>query len=595
MIQSVGYIRVSTTMQDFERQRDEINEYARRNDFVITKFFEDKHTGSDYEGRKGFQCLMDYLEEYPEIKVIIFDEISRMGRDTAEQVITYKKLSLKGIRIYTRGKGEFGRNKEDNLLFTVLSAISEYEKQTIIDRTSSGRRRVVREGATQISKKPYGYNILLTQKKDRQVIKRQFVEINKKEASVVKKIFTMIDGRSSITDIIRYLKKNIINSPTGNKIWGSSTIVRILHNTMYYGKWQFGKYYKNHKTEYSLSKRNEDEFIIVDIPAIIEKELFDRVQIKIKEKRDRFNPKNQKQIYLLKGLLICHCNRYIQSSSDTRSKGRTHRCPQRNLREIVQKTCHIRSVNCDFLEKIFIFELKKKILDNDYFQKLKLEKLKNYQSPILGLQEQIDCLNQNILTGNQLLKSYYEKAAKYELENQEKANIFESLADSKLEEIKQKKTEISALQREMNGLQENNIDMSVFQNIKKGLEFITKKELEELSRSNQQSKQGFLRKYVKEVRLRYLEDETSRLRASIQQLRKKGIFKKNNVHLKKLYLTCFTKEHQLKQCAIQVLALYVKFVNNLVIEIKFPYFHKSPDMAYNYILNNKKIEFVPSQ
>jgi len=58
--------------------------------------------------------------------------------------MAYKQLSHKGIRIYTRGKGEFGKNKEDNLLFTVLSAIAEYEKQTIVDRTSSGRRRVVR-------------------------------------------------------------------------------------------------------------------------------------------------------------------------------------------------------------------------------------------------------------------------------------------------------------------------------------------------------------------------------------------------------------------------------------------------------------------
>jgi len=57
MTKSVGYIRVSTDKQDFERQRDEITEYAKRNDFEIVRFFEDKHTGSDYKDRKVFRSF----------------------------------------------------------------------------------------------------------------------------------------------------------------------------------------------------------------------------------------------------------------------------------------------------------------------------------------------------------------------------------------------------------------------------------------------------------------------------------------------------------------------------------------------------------
>lgn len=294
MIKSVGYIRVSTDKQDFERQRDEITQYAAKNGFVITQFFEDKQSGSDYESRNGFQRLLQYLEEHGDVKVIIFDEISRMGRDTAEQVITYKKMAQKGIRIYTRGKGEFGKNKEDTLLFTVLSAIAEYEKQTIVDRTSSGRRRVVREGATQISIKPYGYNLLFTEKKDRVVLKRQFVEVNPGEAEVVRQIFRIVDDGGTTADVIRHLKKHRIRAPKGNDIWRGSTILRILHNPMYCGKWQFGKFYKNHRSKYSLSKRAAADLMVVKIPPIVPQELFDRVQVKIEALRQKFNPKNLK-------------------------------------------------------------------------------------------------------------------------------------------------------------------------------------------------------------------------------------------------------------------------------------------------------------
>ena len=591
MIQAVGYIRVSTTIQDFERQRDEINEYAKKNDFVVAKFFEDKHSGSDYQGRKGYQSLIAYLEEHPEIKIVILDEVSRMGRETAEQVFTYKKLTQKGIKIYTRGKGEFGRNKEDNLLFTVLSAISEYEKQTIIDRTSSGRRRVVREGATQISRKPYGYNILFTEKKDRQVIKRQFVEVDKDESAVVRQIFTMTEQGSSASDIVRWLKRNGIKSPTGNNIWGKTTIRRILHNTMYYGKWAWGKYYKNGKTRYSLAMRDPNHFIYVDVPPIITKELFDRVQVKIKETRDRFNPKNQKQIYLLKGFLKCHCQRYVGSYLEIRSKVRIHRCPQRNMREIFQKDCPIHEIKCDFLEKILLQELRKKILDENYFRKTKLEMLRNYQAPLDDVKDKMRNLQQNITKEERLLKYYYEKTAKLELENSNKSKIFEDLADTKLEEIQKFKENLSSLQKELTSLETNSIDMGILKDIKKSLQLITQRELETLN----QSKQDFFQRYVKEVQVKFLQEETRRLRDAIKKLRQKGIFRKNNGHLKKLYFTCFTREHRLKSLAMQVLSLQVKFINNLVIEIKFPYFHKNPELAYNYILNNKNIEFILPQ
>lgn len=587
MTKSVGYIRVSTDKQDFERQRDEITDYAQRNDFLITKFFEDKHTGSDYKDRKGFQELLQYLDDHPDIQVIIFDEISRMGRDTAEQVIAYKQLSRKGIRIYTRGKGEFGKNKEDTLLFTVLSAIAEYEKQTIVDRTSSGRRRVVREGATQISIKPYGYNLLLTERKDRVVFKRQFVEINENEAKVVREMFRILDEGGTTSDIIRYTRSNHTQSPQGNDLWGKSTVLRILHNPMYYGKWQFGKFYKNQKTRYSLSRRKESELIVVDVPPIISQELFARVQTKLRNVKERFNPKNLKDVYLLKSIGICECGRALQCYRDSKSQFRLYRCPERNIEGVSAKTCPIHSLRADFVEKILISELKSKVGNPEFFKDLKLQEILTKQNRAVALKTRIDGLLKEIEEGRNLAKAFYDKSAKCEMGNAEKSKIFETLADTKLQEIEAKTQEVKNLQTEIGKIQENAVDMGMLEDIKTALQRISVQHVDKIKHSNREGQQKFFKKYVKEVRVTVLEEETAALRETLGKLRQQKLFARGNKVIKELYRTCFTREHTLKSRAIQVVNCQVEFSGNLTVSIKFPYFHDKPELAVSYVVEGK--------
>ena len=584
MEKAVGYIRVSTDQQDFERQRDEIIEYAKKNEFTIVKFFEDTQSGSDYEDRAGFQDLLAFLEERTDIQIIIFDEVSRMGRDTAQQVATYKALAKNGVRIYTRGKGEFGSNKEDSLLFTVLSAIADYEKQTIIDRTSSGRRKVVRDGATQISNRPYGYNLVLTQKKDRKVSSRQFIEINKKEAKVVKEIFRIVDEGGSVNDARRYLTENSIESAQGNKNWGTSSILRVLHNTTYHGEWRFGKYYKNGKTKYSLSKRNEKDVVVVKVPAIISKRLFDRVQKKLADKKTKFNAKNTKHIYLLQGLSSCQCGHLLQCYFDKSIKQRIYRCRERNIKGLSKKDCPIKSIKADFIERILLTELKERIEDPLFFKKEKTNQLKAYKDPTIGLVKRIEKLDKEIGKEEGTLKKYYEKSITLIKESPEKAKVFESLADDLFSKIQELREGRDQLKKTLENLSNRNINYSMFKDIKKGLAFITQKEIETLTKASQEKKLEFVRKYIKGIKIEVLPRDTENLRNNLLKIRNLGLYKKENAHLKPLYFTVVNKEHNLRaKTAIQVIEAEIEFVNNFKLSIKFPYFHENPEMVLNYL------------
>lgn len=587
MRKAIGYIRVSTDRQDFERQRNEIVEYAKKNDFLITKFFEDKQSGSDYDDRKGFQELLLYLDENPQIKIIIFDEISRMGRDTALQVATYKALSKKGVRVYTRGKGEFGTNKEDGLLFTVLSAISDYEKQTIIDRTSSGRRKVVKDGFTQTSQAPYGYNLVLTKKKNDRVIKRQTIEINQEEADVVKDIFKIVENGGSSYEVLRYLNSQNIRSPRGKK-WCKSTVLNILHNTTYYGEWLFGKYVKNGKTKYSMSKRPKKDLLLVQVPAIITKEQFDKVQKNLKLRRFEFNPKNLKKVFLLQGLFKCQCGHSLQCISENKAGFRIYRCPERNIKGVSKKTCPISSIKADFIERILLQEIKAKIEDTSFLKEAKLKKLDNLTKPIKDLEKRKLLIEKQYISDNEKLKKYYEKSISLLESNPEKAFVFENLADELMESIRKNKTLLIDLDEKIRKKTSENIDFDLFKDIKKALKYIKKKDLEEFKFDNK--KLDFVRSYIKNINIKILKKDTNKIRKEILSL-KKGIFSKKNKSIRDLYFTVANKNNDIKKGALVVFELKIEFVNNYTMKIKLPYFHKNPDITRSY-LKEESVEII---
>ncbi len=577
--QAIGYIRVSTDKQDYERQRDEITLYAKKMEFDVVKVFEDIQSGSDYDDRRGFQDLLIYLEDNPHIKIIIFDEISRMGRDTAMQVTTYKALTRKGIRVFTRGKGEFGSNKEDNLLFTVLSAIADYEKQTIIDRTSSGRRKVVRDGFTQISRRPYGYNLVLTKKKNRQVLERQFIEVNEEEAVHVRKMFETVANGGSVYDVLRYLKTHRVK-PQMSKEWGKSSVQRILHSTTYYGEWQFGKYVKNHKSKYSLSKRPADAIVTVAIPGIISETLFNQVQERMDKNHIKFNPRNQKEPFVFKGLIQCACGGTMQTAVETRTRVRLYRCPQRNITDLSIKSCPIKTIKADYLESILLRELKEKIGHTNFLKDLRLRKLDKIMAPVQTLEMRRDEIKRDQEKSYTLLKGYYEKSVAMQGENLMKAKALDELAEAEAQKMNNLKAELEGLEKKISETKEKSIDYALFDDIQKALRYIKGKDLESFD-SGVEKKIEFARSYIQAIHLNYGEKETKTLHKQILGL-KDGIYKKGNEAVKELYLTVANREHQVRDTATQVMGFTVQFINNYCQDLQMLYYHEKPEIVQSY-------------
>lgn len=76
----VIYARVSTVIQDYDRQIDELRDYAERMNFQVVKVFSEKVSGAKKVAeRNALSELLDYVEAHHIDKVLIY-ECSRLSR-----------------------------------------------------------------------------------------------------------------------------------------------------------------------------------------------------------------------------------------------------------------------------------------------------------------------------------------------------------------------------------------------------------------------------------------------------------------------------------------------------------------------------------
>ena len=138
--------RVSTNIQDYERQINELTEFCSKQNWQVCKIFANKISGAKKNiERKEITEMLDYLSENTIDKVVVL-EISRLGRNTLEALKVIELLNEKGICLYIKNYGistldENGKpNPIASLLTTILLEIAAMERLTISERMRSGHK-----------------------------------------------------------------------------------------------------------------------------------------------------------------------------------------------------------------------------------------------------------------------------------------------------------------------------------------------------------------------------------------------------------------------------------------------------------------------
>jgi DNA invertase Pin-like site-specific DNA recombinase len=199
----VIYSRVSTAIQDYKRQTEELIEYSAKQNFAVDRIFEEKISGAkDNEERPALMEMITFVKENKIDKVLCW-ELSRIGRNTIEVLKTIKLLTENKISLFIKNynietlddKGNI--NPLSQFMIQILTSVGEMERTTIRQRVKSGYDSFRKNGGKVGRKEGYrkDNDTLLAEHKD-------IVKLLKQNLSV-RKIMKLTDKSSGTVQKIK--------------------------------------------------------------------------------------------------------------------------------------------------------------------------------------------------------------------------------------------------------------------------------------------------------------------------------------------------------------------------------------------------------
>ena len=242
------YVRVSTQDQvqhgfSLDAQQESLINYAKALGYEIYKIYRDEgKSGKDMKHRSEMMQMLKDAEEKKFSAIFIY-KLDRFSRSLKDLILTIDQLKEWGIDFVSLQDKIETASATGKLMFQIIGAFAEFERNVIGDRTKFTMGRKAREGGF-ITKAPKGYQLVnkkLILGEDPDQIKRIFEEFLNSEISL-----TQLAKKNNLT---------------------TAGIKKLLQNTTYLGKVKFAH------------QESQGQH-----PVLVSKQLFEQVQSKMKEK-----------------------------------------------------------------------------------------------------------------------------------------------------------------------------------------------------------------------------------------------------------------------------------------------------------------------
>lgn len=196
--------RVSTMVQDYERQISELTEYAQTHNLEVVNIFANKVSGAkSNQQRSEIMDMIEFVKNNHVDKVLVL-EISRLGRNTLEALKVIELLNQEKICLFVKNYSietldEQGMiNPMAQFLITILLEVARMERNTIKQRMESGYRNHIQKGGSVGRKAGY--------KKSDEAMKEEY----KEEIKLLKKKISLRNVSKLTGTSINTLRKLIL-------------------------------------------------------------------------------------------------------------------------------------------------------------------------------------------------------------------------------------------------------------------------------------------------------------------------------------------------------------------------------------------------
>ncbi len=138
------FSRVSTSIQDNQRQIDELKEYSQKMNFDVIRVFEEKISGGKKNEERPILMEMIQFVKDNQIDKVLCWEMSRIGRNTIEVLKTIELLNENHISLFIKNYNIETLNEKcevnplTQFLLQILISVSQMERSQIRQRIKSG-------------------------------------------------------------------------------------------------------------------------------------------------------------------------------------------------------------------------------------------------------------------------------------------------------------------------------------------------------------------------------------------------------------------------------------------------------------------------
>ena len=386
-MKAVIYARYSSDNQreeSIEGQLRECKEYAERNGILVLQSYIDRALSAKTDNRPEFQRMIRDSAKGLFDTVLVW-KLDRFARNRYDSAHYKSQLRKNGVKVVSANES-IADGPEGIILESMLEGMAEYYSAELAQKVNRGMRENALKARSNGGTIPLGYRL----------DEEHRLKIDPLTAPVVREVFQRYADGENLRTIIRSLNERGIRT-SRNYPFRHSSFNTMLKNRKYIGEYHY-----------------KDVVIPDAVPPIIPKELFERVQERMKKNQHAPARAKAEEEYLLTTKLFCgHCGRLMIGESGKGRNGTIHRyykCAGAKRR----LGCHKKAVKKDWIERVAVQYTIQRVFQDDLIAQIAdelvaLQGAEDSALPLLrrqladterGIENMLNAIQQGIFTSS---------------------------------------------------------------------------------------------------------------------------------------------------------------------------------------------------